>query len=690
MAKKQAKVLGRLAGKRVLLQGKFGWEGETLKARAAAYGATVAKTLDAKLDYLVFPDATSGKSVRQKAQSLIAKGATIQVLDTDAFVKLVEATEEDLLALIRAGGKGNADAFRAVRGGGYVSCVSGTKDRPHFSFAAENFDGLDLTAFDFDAISFEKCSFVGAKLEATTFDVTRDCDFSRATGGGPEFKDAEGSRFVGVKFKGAGFEGSIQNADFTNAELTESTFHPWHVAGRRGNRSQVPTFAGAVFRNAKLPKVEIEDVVLSQPDFSGADLTGCELQDAQLQRADLRGATLKDGVLFASKLTDCDLEKADLRGANLAEADLTGSKFSGADLTGANLRGAKLDRADLKNAKGYDAGKVTGGSAGPSLRELNTVAQKAKRLSVTFQLEGPGSDNEAAVDGSSNWGYHARVPHGMSLNLWKAGSSGKQSFKDAMMLVANALGHRKVRYETVKTTSNKSPKGGAELRDLALGAISEAFGQPLPEADALADATKAYWGKENKKVAAQKQRQAEAREKQKKKEEAAKAKALAALKKEAGDVTDFDSFMKAIVVRTDRDKVKKATKMLKADRFQLFNDIADTHVLGVVKSQTDPDLVYACRVDGEGHYACCTQNLNICGGLRGSVCKHLLVLIIGLVKAGTLDPATIDGWVSKTHGTKPELNKETMGDIFIRYKGAEAGEVDWRPTETVPEDYYAL
>jgi hypothetical protein len=111
---------------------------------------------------------------------------------------------------------------------------------------------------------------------------------------------------------------------------------------------------------------------------------------------------------------------------------------------------------------------------------------------------------------------------------------------------------------------------------------------------------------------------------------------------------------------------------------------------GVVKSQTDPDLVYACRIESDGHYACCTQNLNICGGLRGSICKHLLVLIIGLVKAGELDPSTIDGWVAKTRSVKPELDKEKMGEIFIRYKGAEAGEVDWRQTETVPEDYYAL
>ena len=147
---------------------------------------------------------------------------------------------------------------------------------------------------------------------------------------------------------------------------------------------------------------------------------------------------------------------------------------------------------------------------------------------------------------------------------------------------------------------------------------------------------------------------------------------------------------RALELRADKSKIDKATKMLKAERFKLFNDITDTHLAGVIKSQTDPELVYACRIESDGQYACCTQNLNICGGLRGSICKHLLVLIIGLVKAGELDPGAIDAWVAKTHDTKPELNKETMGEIFIKYKGAEAGEVDWRPTETLPEDYYAL
>ena len=179
-------------------------------------------------------------------------------------------------------------------------------------------------------------------------------------------------------------------------------------------------------------------------------------------------------------------------------------------------------------------------------------------------------------------------------------------------------------------------------------------------------------------------------EKEEKAKAAEKKKLAKKIEKEVGKVTDVATFLKALELRVDVEKIKKATKMLRAERFQLFNDVTDAHLNGVVKSQTDADLVYACRIESDGKYACCTQNLNICGGLRGSICKHLLVLIIGLVQAGKLDPQTIDEWVAKSLDVKAELNKETMGEIFIRYKGAEAGEVDWRPTETMPEDYYAL
>jgi uncharacterized protein YjbI with pentapeptide repeats len=692
MARKQGTgpVLSRLANKRVLFQGKFGWgEEDRLKGRAEAQGATIAKALDAKVDYLVFPDSTSSKTVRQKANCLIAKGTPIQILEAGAFEALVQPTDEDLLALIRAGGKASAESWRKARGDSYTP-YPGVKTRPQHTFAGESFDGLDLSGFNFRGVAFEKCSFAGAKINGTAFEIVHDCDFSRATGEGPHFTDVEGSRFVDVKFKGASFDGPLARTDFTGAQITGFTYRPWNLPARAGGRSGgKATVAEVAFRKASLPKAEIHDVALTGADFSGADLAGCRFEDVELTGANLRGATLKDGMLYGCKLLDADLADADLRGVNLADGDLSGSKLAGADLTGCNLRGATLDRADFKGAKGYDP-NVPAGMAGPSLAEMDDVGKKAKRLEVSFLLGGGNADAQVVVGGSPQWGYHPRMPEPMSATLWMRRFNPKMSFSDALMRVAHACGHCPVRYETVQVSTTKSPKGGAELRELALNAIAEAFAQALPDRDALAAATKAYREKAGKKAAAEKKRNAATREAQQKKQQEAKAGALADLKKAAGEVSDFDSFMKAIVVRTDQYKVKKATKMLKAERFQLFNDVADTHVLGVVKSQTDPDLVYACRIDSEGHYACCTQNLNICGGLRGSVCKHLLVLLIGLAKAGKLDAATIDGWVARTHGGKPELDKETMGEIFIRYKGAEAGEVDWRPTETVPEDYYAL
>lgn len=153
---------------------------------------------------------------------------------------------------------------------------------------------------------------------------------------------------------------------------------------------------------------------------------------------------------------------------------------------------------------------------------------------------------------------------------------------------------------------------------------------------------------------------------------------------------DLPGFLKKLESSTDASRMQKVTKMLKADRFQLFADVTDEHVVGIVKSQTDPELFYSSRLAGDGTFACCTQNLNVCGGLRGALCKHILVLIIGLAQAGRIDVGTIHDWATRSRRHKPELDKELMGETFIRYRGAQAGEVDWRPTETIPEDYYAL
>ncbi len=166
------------------------------------------------------------------------------------------------------------------------------------------------------------------------------------------------------------------------------------------------------------------------------------------------------------------------------------------------------------------------------------------------------------------------------------------------------------------------------------------------------------------------------------------AKAVEAIQPDAA--LDFAGFLGRLAGQVDGARLQKAVQMLRAERFQLYSDVTAEALLGVVKSQSDPDLVYSCRLASDGSFACCTQNLNPCGGLRGALCKHLLVLLVGLTKAGRLAPATADVWVRASRLHAPVLDREQMSEALLRYKGAEAGEVDWRPTETVPEDYYAL
>ncbi len=153
---------------------------------------------------------------------------------------------------------------------------------------------------------------------------------------------------------------------------------------------------------------------------------------------------------------------------------------------------------------------------------------------------------------------------------------------------------------------------------------------------------------------------------------------------------DFDAFLQQLHNKVELARMQKAGSMLKAERFQLFAEVKADSLVGIVKSQSSKDLVYSCRLASDGGFGCCTQNLRPCGGLRGALCKHLLVLIVGLAKAGQLDSATVDHWIDLSRSQKPAIDEDAMSATFLRYKGMEAGEVDWRPTETIPEDFYAM
>jgi len=686
-------VWNRLAGKRVYFHGKFDWSvRDRLELLAQAQGATLSDDLNPKVDLLIVQDTTTGsKGIQQQALALNAKGAAIGVAGAGDFEKQITPSDDEIVVAIRQG-QTAVDLFNDALGSTYAY----GRATPRRTIVGESFAGCDLSHYRFHDTSFDGCDFSGAKMQNAIFTKTTRCNFDRAIAAGASFLDATGSTFKAANLRDAQISMmAVADIDFSWADLTQARFNSYPM------RKRVP-LSGMVFRNANLKSASFGDVHLVESDFAAADLSGAMAHGATFGGCNFHKANLRGVAWNGCTLPQCDFSGANLREAKLAEADLSGAKFDGADLTGSNLRGAKLDGViDLAGTKGYDADALQEVTAGPALTSLDAIVGQSKRIKFTFKVAEPmvgnrvrqanvaHSDHLRTITADTSglqWGWGVRTPlttHGMARKRTK--------LSEELLSAARLVGSVKIQFETLDISTHKSSVKSAEMRAAITNALCEAFSQEAPDAEKIGALVKSQRTKDRE-AAAEARKQ---REEYKKREEQLKAKEAKKIEKKiekavGGKVTDIASFLKALELRADVAKIQKATKMLKAEKFQLFNDITDAHMSGVVKSQTDPDLVYACRIESDGQYACCTQNLNICGGLRGSICKHLLVLIIGLVKAGRLDPGTIDGWVAKSRSTKPELNKETMGEIFIRYKGAEAGEVDWRPTETVPEDYYAL
>lgn len=160
-------------------------------------------------------------------------------------------------------------------------------------------------------------------------------------------------------------------------------------------------------------------------------------------------------------------------------------------------------------------------------------------------------------------------------------------------------------------------------------------------------------------------------------------------KKTSGGL-DFPSFVNQLSGFMDQKKMGRALDMLRSDRFKLFSNHDAEHLVGVVRSQTGAGSVYASWLKPGGSYGCAEPSLSPCMGLQGQVCKHLLVLVIGLVRTGQLAPALAMEWLRTASRKRPQVDNKLCAQTFVQYKGVEAGTVDWRPTETIPEDFYAM
>jgi hypothetical protein len=153
---------------------------------------------------------------------------------------------------------------------------------------------------------------------------------------------------------------------------------------------------------------------------------------------------------------------------------------------------------------------------------------------------------------------------------------------------------------------------------------------------------------------------------------------------------DFASFLSQLYGHVDRGKLGRALDMLRKDRYQLYARLEGEQLVGVVRSQRGAGTVYASWLDASGHYGCAQPDLSDCMGLQGSTCKHLMVLVVGLARTGQLAMPQALAWMRAAQGKNPRKNDTLCAETFIQYTGAEAGEIDWRPTETIPEDFYAV
>lgn len=154
----------------------------------------------------------------------------------------------------------------------------------------------------------------------------------------------------------------------------------------------------------------------------------------------------------------------------------------------------------------------------------------------------------------------------------------------------------------------------------------------------------------------------------------------------------FDVRALTVQLRTlaDPKKVDRSIQMLKRESFQLYTEATDTSIGGVVKSQTQEDEYYACWIEDGGGYACFDRHVGKCWGQSGGLCKHVMVLLIGLAAQGEIAPRRAYTWALAASSKPPVEDKQRSAELILRYRGARAGEIDWRPTETVPEDYYTL
>jgi hypothetical protein len=110
-----------------------------------------------------------------------------------------------------------------------------------------------------------------------------------------------------------------------------------------------------------------------------------------------------------------------------------------------------------------------------------------------------------------------------------------------------------------------------------------------------------------------------------------------------------------------------------------FVEMTEGRLQGVTSSGSDIERVYVSYIRTDNHnYYCSTNNNRPCGGLRGSVCKHLTTMIEEAIKQYgmeqvlsylrlNVDPKSIKKGKDLLKHLKGEKEKEPISDVFSRF-----------------------
>jgi uncharacterized protein YjbI with pentapeptide repeats len=151
---------------------------------------------------------------------------------------------------------------------------------------------------------------------------------------------------------------------------------------------------------------------------------------------------------------------------------------------------------------------------------------------------------------------------------------------------------------------------------------------------------------------------------------------------------DFNALVTTLTGLFGFARWRDLTSLFNAGLVPLWSEGNPDGMRGVVPEAAKSTAFRACHLTSSGGHQCGTQNFALCDEGRTGVCKHLMVLLLDLARRERIPLGNAVAWARLSLAHDGALDRTALAAIFAAY--AESTQSDYRPNETLPEDYYAL